>query len=780
DRAETLPLRPVRPEDATMLFEWANLPEVLAVSIRRRKAVQWDEHCAWLAERLADPQSAFWMLEQDGRAAGYLRLQGREEGSGEEGPEVSIYVGPAARRRGLGMAMLAHARQEQMARWPARALIARVRPDNLAARTVFEAAGYRIEESLPDHLLFRDHEAAMPVDETTCGDRLPVGATHPGPVIYADSCDALALAWPKELPTGAVVRSNAPALIADPAIRAMRADDRLTPQHIHALVDALDAAAAEVRDEISTSHLTGAAEAAISVYSAIVGELQNHVCTAAMLREEDMDGNAQVVAVAYEDANLRRRFRFALADVLAECGVEATEVDGHRLAPVDEPTPPHPNLWTRLAHSTLESLVYRVGRSVQRRMPLLGRRGTIAIYRENELLKETAAHLLLRGYAIRAINIERRDDGRKAQTIDIGPTIEAALHRQLGAVMPDRVAAALGRIGRRLAVERLRSFAVARGAWRARLKPAADRPKAVLSNRLHSAEYWAMYSALLEAGIPLIAFQHGVTPEFAMDRVNRTHGHENTGADLSIVFNPEMERILRENPDARGPALAVGMPKDYRRLYRRRAARTTAPVWYIRTSLYQSNLGRMHRGIADPAMYERERLLVEQVFSRVPHRVAYKPYPAIRYLDPDPIDTLVSATPNMRLYDGRLDLRYVVAGARVLVTAAATSTLSWCLMADRPLIFLDSPDFAPLRPAVRRHLEKAAFVFDLGESNAVERLRAFLSRPLDAIEADWREKAASRAAFIAQYVDSGQPSPGIRAANAVETLLQQQIKGGSA
>ena len=214
------------------------------------------------------------------------------------------------------------------------------------------------------------------------------------------------------------------------------------------------------------------------------------------------------------------------------------------------------------------------------------------------------------------------------------------------------------------------------------------------------------------------------------------------------------------------------MPKDYRRLIGRRSARTDMPVWYVRTALYQSNLGRMHRGLADPAMCERERLLVKRVFARIPHKVAYKPYPAIRYLDPDPVETLVKATPNMTLYEGRMDLRYVVAGARLLVTAGATSTLSWCLMAARPLVFLDSDDFMPLRPEVRVALEEAVFVVDIGEAGAAERLHRLLSRPFEEIEAEWHAKAEPRRAFITHYVDSGDTNAGVCAANEIETLLR--------
>ena len=763
--ARSLVLRPVRREDAAILFEWANLPANIAVSIRRRGAVGWDEHCAWLEGRLADPETAFWILEHEGTAAGYLRLQG-----GADGPEVSIYVGPAARRCGMGLAMLARARREQATRWPDRPLLARVRPDNAPARAIFEAAGYRPAETRPDHLLYRDGYAQRRT--TPC----PAAAAA---VVYADSRLALSLAWEDGLARHLAVRSNAPALIADPEIRASRADEGLTPDHIRALVAALGGAADEVRAEIAGSDLPGAAEAAIAVYSVLVGELQNHVCTAAMLRPVDLVGSACIVAIRHADPDLRRRFRFTLADVLAECdGPPAIEIDGARLPPVEQPTPPHPDLAERLAHATIESLAYRLGRALWDRAPFGSPRPGIAIYRENELLKETAAHLLMRGYCVRSLALAADLRDEEACPLGIAPRAAKALQHHLGAVLPPGVAAALGRIGSRLAEARLRDFVARRTAWQHQLKTMKGPPRAVLSNRLHSAEYWALYSALTEAGIPLVAFQHGVTPEFALDRTDKHHGHENTGADLSLVFNPAMVELSRANPLARGPAVAVGMPKDYRRLRRRRSTRLETPVWYVRTALYQSNLGRMHRGLSDPGMYARERLLVEEVFARIPHRVAYKPYPAIRYLDPDPVETLVRSFPNITLYEGRLDLRYVVAGARLLVTAGATSTLSWCLMATRPLVFLDSADFVPLQPEVRKGLEGAAFVVDMAADGAAERLRLLLSRPLPEIEAGWRDKAAARRDFIARYVDSGQARPGAFAADQVESLLQERGAGG--
>ena len=126
------------------------------------------------------------------------------------------------------------------------------------------------------------------------------------------------------------------------------------------------------------------------------------------------------------------------------------------------------------------------------------------------------------------------------------------------------------------------------------------------------------------------------------------------------------------------------MPEDYRRQPRLTARVSETAIWYISTRLYQSNMGRLHRGLSDVALYEHERRLISDVFATLPHPVTYKPYPAIRYLDPDPIAAQIAATANVTAYSDRLDLRYVASRASMLITSGATSTVSWCLMSGKP------------------------------------------------------------------------------------------------
>ncbi len=73
----------------------------------------------------------------------------------DEGLEVSIYVVPELRRRGIGMRMLAALPSACAGRWPKAPLIAKVSPDNMPSRRLFESAGYTLIEERRSEVVFR-------------------------------------------------------------------------------------------------------------------------------------------------------------------------------------------------------------------------------------------------------------------------------------------------------------------------------------------------------------------------------------------------------------------------------------------------------------------------------------------------------------------------------------------------------------------------------------------------------------------------------------------------
>ncbi len=145
--ARRIELRPAGPEDAELLFGWANAPESRDASLRDQGAIDWDHHRKWFADRLRDPNSAIWMLEEKATPVGQIRFQDHGEG-----PEIAIFVCRAARRRGIARIALDKALRLARVQWPDTSMIARVRMGNQASRRLFESVGFRSVASEPNHL----------------------------------------------------------------------------------------------------------------------------------------------------------------------------------------------------------------------------------------------------------------------------------------------------------------------------------------------------------------------------------------------------------------------------------------------------------------------------------------------------------------------------------------------------------------------------------------------------------------------------------------------------
>jgi RimJ/RimL family protein N-acetyltransferase len=139
-------LRPANAGDAALLFEWLNRPDSLAASLDTAAPVAWQDHERWLTARLADPGTRLWIVERDGAPVGQVRLQDKGDG-----PEVAIYIDPAARGGGIAGAALDHALGEGALAWPGATAIARVRLDNARSQRLFERAGFVKKARADDH-----------------------------------------------------------------------------------------------------------------------------------------------------------------------------------------------------------------------------------------------------------------------------------------------------------------------------------------------------------------------------------------------------------------------------------------------------------------------------------------------------------------------------------------------------------------------------------------------------------------------------------------------------
>lgn len=130
-------LRAARPADAALLFEWANDAETRAASFSS-EPISWEAHVVWLASRLADPESVFFVAIAGGVPVGQVRF---DRVSSDE-TVISVSVAPSARGRGLAPAIIDAGGRAVFARWPIRRILAEIRSQNRASVAAFASAGF--------------------------------------------------------------------------------------------------------------------------------------------------------------------------------------------------------------------------------------------------------------------------------------------------------------------------------------------------------------------------------------------------------------------------------------------------------------------------------------------------------------------------------------------------------------------------------------------------------------------------------------------------------------
>jgi RimJ/RimL family protein N-acetyltransferase len=144
-------LRPVRREDAQLLWVWANDPETRRAS-GGRDEIPWSRHADWLTGKLADPGCRFWLLESSGQLAlGVIRF---DTGDRWRSARLSYAVAPEHRRRGYGRELLVQGTAALRREHPEAVIEAAVHPDNPASRLLFERLGWRLVEPVGGQLRF--------------------------------------------------------------------------------------------------------------------------------------------------------------------------------------------------------------------------------------------------------------------------------------------------------------------------------------------------------------------------------------------------------------------------------------------------------------------------------------------------------------------------------------------------------------------------------------------------------------------------------------------------
>lgn len=130
-------VRPVEADEARKVWEWRNASEIRATAVDPAE-IPWDDHSAWFARRIADPQTLMLIGAARGREIGFVRFD-----LAGETATVSIFLAPGHAGRAMGRALLQAGERWVVARHPAvERFHADVRPENGTSIALFRGAGY--------------------------------------------------------------------------------------------------------------------------------------------------------------------------------------------------------------------------------------------------------------------------------------------------------------------------------------------------------------------------------------------------------------------------------------------------------------------------------------------------------------------------------------------------------------------------------------------------------------------------------------------------------------
>jgi UDP-2,4-diacetamido-2,4,6-trideoxy-beta-L-altropyranose hydrolase len=134
-----LRIRPACPDDARMLWEWANDPEVRAASFSQ-EFIPWETHVAWFTRKLRDQQTFIFVGEdEEGKSVGQIRFDPTPDGD----LEIGISVAKASRGRGLASLLIKLGVDAVYGKAGEKRMHAFVRANNQASVHAFEKAGFR-------------------------------------------------------------------------------------------------------------------------------------------------------------------------------------------------------------------------------------------------------------------------------------------------------------------------------------------------------------------------------------------------------------------------------------------------------------------------------------------------------------------------------------------------------------------------------------------------------------------------------------------------------------
>ena len=132
--------------------------------------------------------------------------------------------------------------------------------------------------------------------------------------------------------------------------------------------------------------------------------------------------------------------------------------------------------------------------------------------------------------------------------------------------------------------------------------------------------------------------------------------------------------------------------------------------------------------------------------SDVNKRAIYKNYPMRSYVDPNSLIEYAKSFKNIKVINENFDFRYVssIGDIFILGSIGPSSTLTWMLGENKPIIYLYSNKFKQIKEEGIEILQKSLIVIDIDEDDWANNLKKILNTPYSELLKIWKDKQIYR------------------------------------
>lgn len=416
------------------------------------------------------------------------------------------------------------------------------------------------------------------------------------------------------------------------------------------------------------------------------------------------------------------------------------------------------NFYKRIKFAGIRSVVYRLILKFNKLLPRFLFSKKILIQRENELIIDTVFEMFFKGYAINTINnppnfipTNHLNKDQIIQEKIFVKNLTANISRDFlkNFIHENFIENTIELLNFHLA-KCIVSFKYKQRFYENILKNNSKKNIIFTSSPFSgNGNGAALCNISKKFNTPFIVFQHGVGAEIEKFEIGDLHPHESSLSNIYIAFNKYSKLIADKNNVIKNNI--IGSLSSRHLNIKSKISNNTKSIIYVSTYLPKGNFSQDASFFSDIDTARFEIDLIEKVFSQVDNNFLYKTYPQInfRYLDGDPIEDKLNFF-NIKYYNGLIDMRYMIRDFNLFITKDATSTVSWLLISDKPLIFINSIK-KPINDNLKKIFKESLFYFEENDEEIFTKINNLLNLDFKKIINIYNNKSKKRELLIKDF-----------------------------